>query len=84
MLEAGALQDDLIRAGIQPYAWLINQSLSMLSGITDPLLRSRADAEVEVIQTIQTDYAKKTFGIPFIAERQLLPALLHAQLIVES
>jgi arsenite-transporting ATPase len=77
MREAGALQDDLKRAGIEPYAWLINQSLSMLSGITDPLLKSRADAEVEVIQSIQSDYSKKTFGIPFIAERQLLPALLR-------
>jgi arsenite-transporting ATPase len=76
MREAAALQDDLKRASIQPYAWLINQSLSMLSGITDPLLRSRANAEVDVIQTIQTQYAQRTFGIPFIAERKLLPALL--------
>ena len=40
MREAGALQDDLKRAGINPYAWLINQSLSMLDSISDPLLRS--------------------------------------------
>jgi arsenite-transporting ATPase len=84
MREAGALQDDLMRAGIQPFAWLINQSLSMLPGITDPLLKSRANAEVEVIQSIQSDYAKKTFGIPFIAERQLLPALLREQLNGEN
>ena len=83
MREAGALQDDLKRAGIEPFAWLINQSLSMLSGITDPLLKSRADAEVEVIAAIQSNYAHKTFGIPFIAERNLLPALLQAQLSVE-
>lgn len=76
MREAGALQDDLKRAGIQPYAWLINQSLSMVPGITDPLLMSRAHAEVDVIQTIQSQYSKRTFGIPFIAQRKLLPALL--------
>ena len=42
MREAASLQADLKRAGIKPYAWLINQSLSMLSGITDPILKSRA------------------------------------------
>ena len=76
MREAGSLQDDLKRAGIKPYAWLINQSLSMLSGISDPLLKSRANAEIEVIDTIKEIYSKKTFGIPFVAEKKLLPHLL--------
>lgn len=76
MREAGDLQDDLKRAGIQPYAWLINQSLSMLSGISDPLLKSRASAETQVIDTIKGTYAQRTFCIPFIAEKKLLPALL--------
>ena len=77
MREAGDLQNDLKRANIRPYAWLINQSLSMLSEISDPLLKSRANAEIEVIKTIKTDYADRTFGIPFIAEKKLLPALLE-------
>ena len=76
MREAASLQDDLKRAGIKPYAWLINQSLSMLSGISDPLLKSRAASELEVIKTIKSSYSEKTFGIPFIAEKKLLPALL--------
>lgn len=76
MREAGSLQDDLKRAGIKPYAWLINQSLSMLSGISDPLLKSRANAEIEVINTIKEMYSEKTFGIPFVAEKKLLPHLL--------
>lgn len=80
MREAGDLQNDLKRASIQPYAWLINQSLSMLSGISDPLLKSRANAEIEVIKTIKTEYAERTFGIPFIAEKKLLPALLDEHL----
>lgn len=78
MLEASALQDDLKRAGIKPYAWLINQSLSMLTGISDPLLTSRARAETQVIETIKTTYSERTFGIPFIAEKKLLPALLNS------
>lgn len=77
MREAGALQDDLKRAGIKPYAWLINQSLSMHDGITDPLLKSRATAELKVIDTIRTTYADRTFGIPFIAEDKILPVLLE-------
>jgi arsenite/tail-anchored protein-transporting ATPase len=80
MREAASLQDDLKRAGIIPFAWLINQCLSMLSGISDPLLKSRAKAEIEVIKTIKTKYASRTFGIPFIAERKLLLALLDEHL----
>jgi arsenite/tail-anchored protein-transporting ATPase len=80
MREAGALQDDLKRAGIKPYAWLINQSLSMLSGISDPLLKSRARAEREVMDAICANYSERTYGIPFIAEKRLLPALLNSHL----
>lgn len=80
MREAGDLQNDLKRASIKPYAWLINQSLSMLSGISDPLLKSRANTEIEVIKTIKTEYADRTFGIPFIAEKKLLPALIDEHL----
>src|SRR5690606_13843447 len=35
--EAAALQRDLRRAEIEPYAWVINQSLSPLA-VTDPVL----------------------------------------------
>lgn len=76
MREAASLQDDLKRAGIKPYAWLINQSLSMLSGISDALLKSRATSELKVINTIKSTHSEKTFGIPFIAEKKLLPAVL--------
>lgn len=79
MREAADLQNDLKRAGIEPYAWLINQSLSMLSGISDPLLKSRANAEIQVIDTIKRLYARRIFGVPFMAEKKLLPALLAKQ-----
>jgi arsenite-transporting ATPase len=39
-------------------------------------LKSRAASEIEVINTIKSTHSDRTFGIPFIAERQLLPALL--------
>lgn len=76
MHEAAKLQEDLNRAGIHPYAWVVNQSLCMQKGLKDPLLKSRAMAETEVIKTIQTDLAAKTYGIPFLPEKELLPALL--------
>ena len=76
MREAATLQEDLKRAGIHPYAWVVNQSLSMQADITDPLLKSRALAEGEVIQSIGNNLTKKLFGIPFIPEEKLLPAVL--------
>ncbi len=76
MREAASLQDDLARAGIKPYAWVINQSLSLVKGMTDPVLKSRALAEVGVIHAIESGLATRTFGIPYIADEALLPALL--------
>jgi len=43
--EAGALQSDLIRAGIKPWTWVVNLSLAA-AGVTDPLLQARASREI--------------------------------------
>ncbi|MFP3481162.1 ArsA-related P-loop ATPase, partial [Burkholderia sp. SIMBA_057] len=43
--EAERLSADLARAGIEPYAWVINQSL-LASGTTDPMLCQRGTYEV--------------------------------------
>lgn len=77
MREAASLQEDLKRAGITPYAWIINQSLSMQPAITDPLLKSRAFAEVAIIKNIENTLAKKTYGIPYMPVKNLLPGLLE-------
>lgn len=42
--EARSLQADLQRAGIEPFAWVVNQSL-LATGTTDPLLATRAHSE---------------------------------------
>ncbi len=76
MREAATLQEDLKRAGIHPYAWVVNQSLAMQADLKDPLLTSRALAEGAVIQSIGEQAAKKLYGIPFIPEEKLLPAVL--------
>jgi arsenite-transporting ATPase len=76
MHEAAALQEDLRRAGVEPFAWIINQSLSMLSDLKDPVLLGRAGAEIVIIRQIRENLAARTFGIPFMTADQLLPALL--------
>lgn len=76
MREAEALQEDLKRAGIKTYAWVINQSLSMQDGLKDPLLLSRALAEADVINTIKADLTDRIYGIPYLPKEQLLSELL--------
>jgi arsenite-transporting ATPase len=52
VLEASVLEDDLIRAGIQPWAWVINQSLAV-ADTTSPLLRHRASQEQGPIEAVR-------------------------------
>ena len=49
VLEAQALQEDLRRASIEPYAWVINGSLAAAQP-HDPVLASRARAELKEIK----------------------------------
>ena len=76
MREAEGLQNDLKRAGINPYAWVINQSLSAIKNLRDPLLKKRAASEIAVINFITKKLSKRTYGIPYLPEEKLLPAIL--------
>ncbi len=77
MREASALQSDLIRAGITPYSWVINQCFSMRKAIKDPILLYRAAAESDIIREIQNTLSKTTYGIPFFPEEHVLAALFE-------
>jgi arsenite-transporting ATPase len=66
VLEAAALAADLRRAGIEPYAWVVNNSLAA-AGTTDPLLRRRAAAEIEQIEKVARDLARRLFIVPRLA-----------------
>ena len=77
MNEAIALQGDLNRAGITPYAWIVNQSLSMLEELTDPVLKQRAKTEKAVIREISDKHAKIAYGIPYLPEQDILPIILE-------
>ncbi|MBI4540963.1 MAG: arsenical pump-driving ATPase [Gemmatimonadetes bacterium] len=52
VLEAAALADDLRRAGIEPYAWIVNNSLAA-AGPRDGLLVRRAVAERDQIAKVR-------------------------------
>lgn len=65
--EAERLQGDLSRAGITPYAWVINQSL-LASGTHDPLLAQRGAYEVPFIRRVADGLSKRCALIPWLAE----------------
>jgi arsenite-transporting ATPase len=58
MLEAASLQDDLRRAEIEPWAWVINNSIAAAQP-TSPLLEARAERERPIIQEIQNVHARR-------------------------
>ncbi|MFZ2177985.1 MAG: arsenical pump-driving ATPase [Rhodococcus sp. (in: high G+C Gram-positive bacteria)] len=64
-LEAAGLQDDLERAGIHPWAWVINNSLAAAEP-TSPLLRRRAAAEIDEIATITRECASRYAVVPML------------------
>ena len=65
--EAAHLQDDLRRAEIEPYAWIINQSLSTLD-VHDPILIGRQSSEREFIEEVISQHAQQTVVIPWQAD----------------
>jgi arsenite-transporting ATPase len=67
VLEASRLQNDLRRAAIEPFAWIINGALSP-TGTADPLLRARAASEGDVIARVTGSLAVRTHLVPWQAE----------------
>ena len=65
--EAERLQGDLARAGIAPFAWVINQSL-LASGTQDPLLCQRGAYEVPFVRRVADTLGKRSALIPWLAE----------------
>ena len=65
--EASALQDDLRRAAIEPYAWVINRSLAG-TGTRDPVLAARAAGERAQIERVRGGLAQRVFLLPWQAE----------------
>jgi arsenite-transporting ATPase len=73
--QANALQEDLRRAHIEPYAWVVNKSL-LATGTRDPLLRQRLLGEQKQIDRVRESMAKRVFFVPWQATPPVgLPAL---------
>ncbi len=65
--EAAALQRDLRRAKIEPFAWVINQSLTPLV-VRDPLLLERQAFEAKYIREVLEVHTKRAVMIPWQIE----------------
>ncbi len=81
VLEAAALQADLERAGIKPWAWVVNNSLAAARPHS-PLLRRRACAEQEQISVV-AGLARRVAVVPMLADEPIgidaLAALTEAE-----
>ena len=67
VLEAANLQDDLRRAGIEPWAWIINNSIAA-TPVESPLLRQRAKNELREIDAVAHQYAHRYAVVPLLRE----------------
>lgn len=81
--EAAQLQRDLRRAEIEPYAWVINQSLLPLT-VTDPVLRGRQSYEAKFIREVIAEQATRTAVIPWQMEAPVGHAALKNLVVDES
>lgn len=65
--EAAHLQEDLRRAEIEPYGWVINRSLAA-TATADPILRARAREEALQMKEVVDKHARRVFVVPYAGE----------------
>ena len=80
VLEAANLQLDLRRAGIEPWAWIVNNSLA-LARPASPLLQQRALNELKQIALVSQTHAKRYAVVPLQAHEPVGVELLE-QLVI--
>jgi arsenite-transporting ATPase len=74
--EARELQDDLARAGITPYAWVVNHSLTAASP-SSPFLRARARAELPCLTSVAA-LGRRTALLPMLEREPVGTEVLSA------
>jgi arsenite-transporting ATPase len=79
--EAQELQGDLARAGITPYAWVVNNSLAAASP-SSPFLQARARAELPCLTSV-ANLGRRTALLPMLEREPVGPAAL-AMLTTEA
>ena len=65
MSQAAALQEDLRRAKVEPYAWVLNKSV-LAAGTHDPLLAARLTGERKQIERLSAGLARRLFALPWL------------------
>jgi len=70
VLEAANLQADLQRAGIEPWAWVINNSVAATT-TTSSLLHQRALNELVEINVVAKRYSKRYAVVPMIKDEPI-------------
>ena len=65
--QAAALQDDLLRAQIEPFAWVINKSL-LATATQDPLLQARLLSEHRQIERVLGLAGHSVYSVPWTAK----------------
>ena len=67
VLEAANLQADLRRAGIEPWAWIVNNSVAAARP-SSPLLRQRAHNERAEIDAVARTHARRHAVVPLLLQ----------------
>lgn len=65
--EADRLQQDLARAGVEPFAWVINRS-HLVSGSEHPTLNQRGSYEIPFIHRVAHQLSRRCALIPWLAK----------------
>ncbi|MDZ7790920.1 MAG: arsenical pump-driving ATPase [Xanthomonadales bacterium] len=65
VLEAANLQEDLRRAGIEPWAWIVNNSIAA-ARTSSPLLLQRAENERKEIDDVANVHAQRYAVVPLL------------------
>ena len=78
--EAARLQEDLERAGIAPFAWVVNQSLSV-NEIFDPILKARRDREFPYIAEVRTQLSRRFALVPWRPDEAVSPGELQPSVL---
>ena len=70
VLEAANLQSDLRRAGIEPWAWIVNNSVAAALP-NSALLRQRARNELREIEAVATQHTRRYAVVPLMKDEPI-------------
>jgi len=81
--EAAMLQEDLRRAQIEPFAWIINQSFANCES-SNSLIQLRGRNEIQYIHEVVENLSKRTARVPWCKEELVGPEGLRQLFQVED